>query len=93
MGHFAEVLLVLSCGLSFVKSVQTCVQSLVGHLMWGFFQMLRWALSMSQAAGGCKISTTAIKLPVYIPSYTIMPPFVLLLGNSFISSTSHPTKG
>ena len=44
----------------FVRSVQSCVQSLLGHLRWGFLQMLHWALSMSQAAGGCKISSTAI---------------------------------
>ena len=59
-GAFSEVLLVLSCKLFFVRSVQTCVQSLLGHLRWSFLQMLHWAQSMSQAAGDCKISTIAI---------------------------------
>ena len=60
VGHPAEILLVLSCGLLFVRNVQRCVQSLLGHLKWSFLHMLHWALSMSQAVGGCKISATAI---------------------------------
>ena len=60
MGHLAEVVLVLSCGLFFVKSVQKRDQSLLGHLTWSFLQMFHWALSMSHAAGGGKISTTTI---------------------------------
>ena len=42
----------------FVRSVQSCVQTLLGHLRWDFLQ--QWALSMSQAASGYKISTIAI---------------------------------
>ena len=56
---FCKGVIGLSCGLFFVRSVQKCVQSLLGHLRYGFSQMLHWALSMSQAAGDCKISTTA----------------------------------
>ena len=51
---FSRIIIGFELWTVFVKSVQSCVQSLLEHLRW----MLHWALSMSQAAGRCKISTT-----------------------------------
>ena len=59
-GTFSRGVLDFELWSDFATSVQSCVQSLLGHLRWCFLQMLHSALSMSQAAGGCKISTTAI---------------------------------
>ena len=56
-GTFSRIIIGFELWTVFVKSVQRCVQSLLEHLRWSFLQMLRWVLSMSQAAGRCKIST------------------------------------
>ena len=59
-GEFCRGAIDFALWTAFVKSVQSCVQSLLGHPRWGFLQMLYWVLSKSHAAGCCNISTTAI---------------------------------
>ena len=57
-GAFCRGVIDFELWTDFVRSVQSCVQTLLGHLRRDFLQ--QWALSMSQAASGYKISTTAV---------------------------------